>query len=475
MGEYVIEHELGKGGFGTVYRARHPLIDKQAAIKVLSRRYSADETVVSRFVAEARAVNQIRHRNIVDIFAFGQLADGRHYYAMEYLEGTPLDRYLKEHGALPLDRALPILRAIARALDAAHAKGIAHRDLKPENIVLTFDDEGQIFPKLLDFGIAKLTTPEQEQAHRTGTGVPLGTPFYMSPEQCRGRDVDHRTDIYSFGVLTFRLLTGDYPFHGELIEILHQHMHDAPPPASSRNPALSPAIDRAIGQMLAKDASERPATAMDAVVLLQGEGTVITPHSGPVSQVPRVRPARNTAEAISDTLASAPTVDSVTAPGRSGRPRTRIFVAIGAAAIVAGVLLVWLQTGDDAPPPPRPAPSALPGPIASAPRVEAPTAAPQVEKPATPRKVILTFEGAPTGATVSVGGKEVGYVPSVELERGDAALVVTLALEGYYPLPVKVVPDADRTVPVVMKKRPPRPSGGRPTSKDDIIPWPKNR
>jgi serine/threonine protein kinase len=125
VGEYVIQAPLGKGGFGTVYRATHPVIGKQVAIKVLARRYSSDEEMVSRFVAEARAVNQIRHRNIIDIFSFGQLPDGRHYYVMEFLDGAPLDRHLNDHGSLPLDKALPILRAIARALDAAHAKGIA--------------------------------------------------------------------------------------------------------------------------------------------------------------------------------------------------------------------------------------------------------------------------------------------------------------------------------------------------------------
>jgi serine/threonine-protein kinase len=461
VGEYAIESELGKGGFGTVYLARHPLIGKQAAIKVLSRRYSSDETVVSRFVAEARAVNQIRHRNIVDIFAFGQLGDGRHYYVMEYLEGTPLDRYLKEHGALTLDRALPILRAIARALDAAHGKGIAHRDLKPENIVLTFDDEGQIFPKLLDFGIAKLTAPEEEQAHRTGTGVPLGTPFYMSPEQCRGRDVDHRTDIYSFGVLTFRLLTGDYPFHGELIEILHKHMHDEPPAASSINPALSPATDRAIRQMMAKDAADRPASAINAVVALQGEGEAAPFTPSGVRRVPMTA-----GDAVSDTLAAAATVDSL-APAPVARFRAVWFAAAGVAC-AALALIAWTQLrGTDAStPPPQPAPVIAPAPT---------TPPPEPPPAAVAKRVILTFVGAPEGAAVLVGGKEIGYVPSVELERGASALVVTLSLDGYFPAPIKVMPDRDQTLTVAMKKKQ-RPSGGaRPSSKDDILPWPKDK
>ena len=144
VGEYRIERVLGKGGFGVVYAAVQPVIGKQVAIKLLARKYSADQDIVSRFVAEARAVNQIRHRNIIDIFSFGQLPDGRHYYVMEYLDGEPLDTHLRTYGAMPLEEAIPILRAIARALDAAHGKGIAHRDLKPENIFLANDPDGGV-------------------------------------------------------------------------------------------------------------------------------------------------------------------------------------------------------------------------------------------------------------------------------------------------------------------------------------------
>ncbi|MBV8761743.1 MAG: serine/threonine protein kinase, partial [Deltaproteobacteria bacterium] len=227
VGEYTIDCLLGRGGFGNVYRATQPLIGKQVAVKVLALRYSVDAAIVSRFVAEARAVNQIRHPNIIDIFSFGQLPDGRHYYVMELLDGEPLDRLA---GALTLANALPILRALARALDAAHAKGIAHRDLKPENVFLARDADGTRYPKLLDFGIAKLLAPEGAVAHRTATGTPLGTPYYMSPEQCRGRDVDHRTDIYSFGILTYRVLTGAYPFTGDFMELMTAQVASEPPP-----------------------------------------------------------------------------------------------------------------------------------------------------------------------------------------------------------------------------------------------------
>ncbi len=230
VGEYVVESLIGAGGFGTVYRARHPLIGKLAAVKVLSRQYSADPEIVSRFVDEARAVNQIRHRNIIDIFSFGQLDDDRSFYVMELLDGQPLDEVIEQRGALPLGEAIPILRGIARALDAAHASGVAHRDLKPENIFLARDSDGGVFPKLLDFGIALLLGDRAaEQQHKTRTGAPMGTPFYMSPEQCRGRDVDHRTDFYAFGCVAYKLLTGDVPFDGEAhMDVLMKQIGEEP-------------------------------------------------------------------------------------------------------------------------------------------------------------------------------------------------------------------------------------------------------
>src|SRR3569623_680114 len=136
VGEYVVEGKLGQGGFGAVFKAQHPLIGKVVAIKVLARKFSIDPEMVARFVAEARAVNQILHRTIIDIFSFGQLPDGRHYYVMVYLEGEPLDALIDRQGVLVPQVALPILRQVARALDAAPAKGIAHRDLRPENVFL---------------------------------------------------------------------------------------------------------------------------------------------------------------------------------------------------------------------------------------------------------------------------------------------------------------------------------------------------
>ncbi len=258
VGEYVIEKKIGEGGFGKVYSAVHPIIGKRAAIKVLNREFSSNAMVVSRFVSEARAVNQIRHRNIIDIFSFGSLPGGLQYLVMELLDGETLDAYLEKNERIPAEQALPILHRIAKALDAAHAAGIAHRDLKPENVFLCFDDEGGVFPKLLDFGIAKLMG-NSNLNHKTRTGAAMGTPLYMSPEQCRGKGVDHRTDLYSFGVMIHEILTGQLPFDGDsMMDLMFKHAKEPPPPMSSVNPAVPPPLDAPVLHMMQKDPAMRP-------------------------------------------------------------------------------------------------------------------------------------------------------------------------------------------------------------------------
>jgi eukaryotic-like serine/threonine-protein kinase len=269
IGEYQIEEKVGQGGFGTVYRAVHPLIGKVVAIKVLARKFSADPEMISRFIAEARSVNQIRHRHIIDIFLFGSLPDGRAYYVMEYLDGEALDALIDREKRLTLAQALPILRAIARALDAAHAKGVTHRDLKPENVFLVRDaDSGEVWPKLLDFGIAKLMGNEEAQKHKTRTGIPIGTPFYMSPEQCRGKDVDHRTDYYAFGIVAYQMLTGVHPIDADdYMEIMIKQLNDEPVAPSTLVPELPAEVDDAIAWLMKKRREERPPNLMTAMKL----------------------------------------------------------------------------------------------------------------------------------------------------------------------------------------------------------------
>ncbi|WP_437819746.1 serine/threonine-protein kinase [Sorangium sp. So ce1078] len=266
IGEYRVERLLGAGTFGDVYAGEHPLIGKRAAIKVLNRRFASDPTVVSRFIGEARAVNRIRHRNIIDIFSFG-VVDGRHYFVMELLDGLTLGALIRREGRLSPGRAVPLLEGIADALDAAHAAGITHRDLKPENIFVATEKGGRWFPKLLDFGVAKLAG--DALAHRTATGVAVGTPAYMSPEQVRGKGVDHRSDIYALGVIAHEMLTGALLFQAEsMMDVMMMHLLDQPPRASSVCADLPPELDAPVLAMLAKHAQDRPPSAGAAVQAL---------------------------------------------------------------------------------------------------------------------------------------------------------------------------------------------------------------
>ncbi|XXX81533.1 serine/threonine-protein kinase [Sorangium sp. So ce134] len=266
IGEYRVDRLLGAGTFGDVYAGEHPLIGKRVAIKVLNQRFASDPTVVSRFVGEARAVNRIRHRNIIDIFSFG-VVDGRHYFVMELLDGLTLGALIRREGRLAPGRAVPLLEGIADALDAAHAAGITHRDLKPENIFVAIEKSGRQFPKLLDFGVAKLAG--DALAHRTATGVAVGTPAYMSPEQVRGKGVDHRSDIYALGVIAYEMLTGSLLFQAEsMMDVMMMHVLNEPPRASSVCADVPPELDAPLLAMLAKRAQDRPPSAGAAVQAL---------------------------------------------------------------------------------------------------------------------------------------------------------------------------------------------------------------
>ena len=295
IGNYQLVRKLGEGGMGVVFLGQHQLLGRRAAIKVLLPELSARPDIVNRFFNEARAVTSISDPGIVQVFDFGYHTDGSAFIVMEFLDGEPLDRRLARCGRLPVGEALRLARQLALSLAAAHAQRIVHRDLKPENIFLVPDAgvaSGER-TKILDFGIAKLSD-EHPGKLKTHTGMLMGTPVYMSPEQCRGlAEVDHRSDIYSLGCVLFHVLTGRPPFEGEAPgDILSAHIREPAPAPSSRAPHVPPSVDALVLRCLAKAVGERfqsmaeLTAAVGAVMLQLPAGANGPVYMQPTTQLP---------------------------------------------------------------------------------------------------------------------------------------------------------------------------------------------
>jgi serine/threonine-protein kinase len=269
VGEYRIRRKLAEGGMGTVYAAIHPIIERKVAIKVLHASLSKDQNVVARFVQEARAACRVGHPGIVDVFGFGDLSDGRQYIIMEYLHGQQLLMLLRERAPLSLEVALPIVRGICDPLAAAHRVNVIHRDLKPENVFLVPRPDGEWPPrvKVLDFGLAKLLE-NRLIGPTTKTGTTLGTCYYMPPEQCRGLEVDARSDIYSLGVMMYEMMTGRVPYYStSSVEIMLMHLQREPEPPS-QHATIDPEMERLILNCVAKSPEQRPQSMQEVLARL---------------------------------------------------------------------------------------------------------------------------------------------------------------------------------------------------------------
>jgi serine/threonine-protein kinase len=342
VGAYRVLQQIGQGGMGSVWLAEHTMLGRRAAIKLLHPMYTVRPDIVTRFFNEARAATAIADPGIVQIFDFGHHVDGTAYIAMEMLDGEPLDHRLRRLVRLPIVDALRVMRQVASTLGVAHARGIVHRDLKPENVFLVRDPEvfGGERAKILDFGIAKLTTDSNIQTH---TSTVMGTPAYMSPEQCRGAGrVDQRSDVYSLGCMLFALLTGGPPFEADGGgEVIAMHLREPPLPPSRRLHGIPPALDALVLRCLAKDPAQRPASGTELAAAIGEQLGAASNPGWPASGASGFPPSRAIAGAQT-TLSAA---SGVTHPGRPGKSRVAVFAALGALVVGGGIAAAVMARG----------------------------------------------------------------------------------------------------------------------------------
>lgn len=261
LGDFLLLRRLGEGGMGEVYLAEQPSLKRRVAVKILRNDLASSEVSRQRFRAEAEAVACLAHANIVQLHSFHD-ETSPHYMVLEYVEGRNLRDFLLRKGPPDLPLALSILWQIAMALQRAAELGIVHRDIKPENILLTKKNE----VKVTDFGLSRFLLTSQEAKHLTQTGVTMGTPMYMSPEQVEGKPIDHRTDIYSFGVTSYHLLAGQPPFEGEnAFAVALQHVQKDPVPLEALRPDLPPGLCALVQRMMAKKPEDRPQSATEVL------------------------------------------------------------------------------------------------------------------------------------------------------------------------------------------------------------------
>lgn len=303
--KYQIKSKIGEGSICNIYRAIILETHQLCAIKVLRPILVKDEASVTRFKYEVRAAHRVQHPNVVTLLDANILGTGPMYMVMELLEGVTLKQELQKSGPLALERVQNIVRQICDGLEAAHTKGIVHRDLKPDNIMLVKSSNNTDFVKLLDFGIAKVSWDKSITAEYSPSNIVMGTPRYMSPEQCNGHQIDLRSDIYSLGIITYELLAGSPPFTDSSPQaLLTKHAHEAVPSLKRRRPSLPSSVERVVMHALEKSPLKRPQSAKDFSLEFEDAASIepsISPessrspdlkhlfHSQPPSLIPVVK------------------------------------------------------------------------------------------------------------------------------------------------------------------------------------------
>ncbi len=477
-GRYRVRRVVGEGGMGRVYLARQDSIEKDVALKVLLEEYSYRADVVLRFQQEAKSASRIKHPNVIAIYDFGQLPDGRFYLAAEFLEGHDLAHEIQKNGRPSVERSIEILLILCDALEAAHERGVVHRDMKPENIFL---ENGEV--KIVDFGIAKLremreelsatsqslgatTTPGMPRITRYGTIC--GTPEYMAPEQAAGQEVDGRADVYACGAILFELLTGKVPFQGAtVVDTLMMHLANPPPRPNEVKPALN--LSRELEDVVIRALGKRPDDRFPTMGAF-AEALVRTPEGRLLAHRLRRRPASElpiplVASPID--RASAETVDEAP-PKRSLLPAALgVLLVLG----LAGGAAVWLSKRASPQLTPATSAHASAQPPVPAARSAAPSASVEASPPpgasvAPVAMVRLSVQSDPAGALVRREGFQVCDATPCEVTVKEGEPVELVAELRDLRGTAKILATADQTVKIRLAKQgaapPPKPGTAAP-------------
>jgi serine/threonine-protein kinase len=437
LGSYRLLALIGRGGMGRVYLAEHVKLGRKVALKLLKPEYAAKRDSVRRFFQEARAVNTIRHRNIVDITDFVELPDARTFIIMELLSGSNLGELVRREGPLPLHRSLGILIQVCDALEAAHREGIVHRDLKPDNVFILNAEGERDAVKLLDFGVAKLlysSSSDGDISLQTMEGSVVGTPAYMSPEQAGGSAVDHRSDIYSLGAIMYELFTGQRVFEARSFgEFVLKHLQAIPVPP--RDLEGIPPLPGGLEAIILKCLEKKPEHRYQTVTALR-------------TDLNRIMAGENTAALDIRPISR----------GRSSRLKYVVVAAVGGLVLAAAA--VWLLWPEPRPAGRVPGARAVPGVVTAT----GPTAASGAPAVAEAGQIEFSFRSDPPGASVYAPGvpTPLGQTPfSVKRPAADKDRAFTFKLEGYRDRSAK--PTAGETPEVFALLEPdtgPRAHGG---------------
>jgi tRNA A-37 threonylcarbamoyl transferase component Bud32 len=474
LGRYRVIKKLGEGGMGTVYLGEHATIGKKFAVKVLSYEYAHKDDLRERFLQEARAASMISQENVVEITDFGDTPDGSVFFIMEFLQGEDLSDTLKSEGRLPWSRAKPIMLQICRALAAAHDAGIIHRDMKPENCYRIARGSNEDFIKVLDFGIAKVTSEDEgEGKGLTRTGMIFGTPEYMSPEQAQGARPDHRVDIYAVGVILYELLTGEVPFSADtFMGILTKHMFEVPRAPSSLVPEadIPLEVENIILKAMQKDRELRFASMREMAEAIEAVGT----GAAAVHVV-----SENIARPSTGSMAFTGSRASTTVPGTMPpvaaayeEPRKSnkglIFGIVGGLALVAAGIGAFMAFGGENETVAENTDEAA---VAAPPEKQATDPAPEVVVPAEPEKVkeiavgtetvnykITTKDAAGNLIEASIVDPrdqgsygKTNTTEGIEVEKSSTTMELVLRATGFEPKPIQIIPERDKTFDYVLE------------------------